>query len=782
MIKKINSSKPFHNRSLFVLPQLLILCLFLMVFLSSCETTKFLKEGESFVAKNSIKFKGEVEDKSTLEFELSTIIKQKKNGNWLGIFPSEWFYYNHTDARDTTRWDQWVLRRIAEPPSIYEEAESLSTQESMANFLKNRGYFDAKVEFESELKRKRTSATYLIYPGERYYFNDVSIRAEDPKIQAVLDSVSRQSFLKKGAPVDERLYNQESARIRSEILDRGFFDYNTAYLLPLKGKQNGNLVDAELTLVSPKDSDGYQVKKIGKILVYPRYNPLNLSSYSKDTLIGGIHFITTGKLDIKAEVLLNAIYLKSGDIIRQRNIDKTRLQLSKLGLSKFVGIKTIKNAKDPNTIDIQIQLPPKKKMGLDGDFELTTAQNTTASLLSLGTEVSVDFRNRNALKGAELFRSSLAFGIESPLDTFAITSLNFNGSIDLFTPKFVDFFGVLKLMKAAKLLESSFYKNLEENAKTKFSLNYNYIQLRNSYSSNTVSVGLFGYDVQLPRNRRFIFTPTGVNFLNLQAEPEFLAFLSTRELLKLSFTDQLFTGLLFKEMTFLMAKKNRSNTFRQDIRFALETSGLEVYALNQIFSPTKPWKVFNPFAHYFRSELEARWNWKINNKQAFAMRASVGAASAYGAFSKVVPYVKQFYVGGPSSIRAWDVRQLGPGSYEPPAISDGINQPFFQTGDFKLEFNGEYRFDLISVLEGALFVDAGNVWSWQELDRPGAKISWNFLDEIAIGAGAGGRLDFSYFIIRLDVGWKIRYPYAIDGQRWFAFRSPNYNLAIGYPF
>ncbi len=771
----------FKYQNFFFILLLGVLCI-------RCNTTKELAKGEVLVHKNIIKIDApkKIKNLSTLEYELSTTIKQKPNRKWLGV-PRQWFYYNHNDPQDTTKWDNWVNRNISESPSLYSTDKAKATALSMQNFLKNKGYFNAEVGFETEIKRQKATTTYFVSPRDQYYYNKITYKANDPKIQKLLNEIYAERLIKSDTPVDEALYNQEAKRIEQYIRNNGYYDFNIKYILPLEADSSDLKVTASLEVASPSDSTFLQVYDIGKVYIYPSYNPLFRERYQVDTIINNVHFMSIGDIGIKERVILRSIYLNEGSMYRQADVDKTRIQLSKLGIYKFVKINSFKNKDKPNTIDFQIFLPAKKKMGLDGDFEFNTATNSTFGNNAIGTAINFNYRNRNLIRGAELLKVSGGIGVEFPLGDSTrslVNSLNIDGSVDLFVPRFIDM-GFLKLMRTFKVVSPKFYEELSENAKSRFSANYSYVNLTDFYRSNSTSLS-FGYDVNLSRNRRFVFNPVGINFLNLQPVPNSYfeqIILAENELLRRSFDDQLFTGFLFRDLTYSLATK--TNRFGETwfMRATGEISGLELYALNALITPDKNWNVINPLSHYYKLEVEGRYTRQFSTRHAFASRILLGGANSFGKFTEVVPYVKQFFVGGPNSIRAWDVRELGPGSYvDPDAIS-----PFYQAGDLKLEMNAEYKFDIWWVFEGAVFVDAGNIWTLREdSDRLGSKISKDFFKQIAVGAGTGLRMDFSFFVIRLDLGYKIRNPYPdLNNSYWnnpHLWRGINWNLAIGYPF
>jgi len=198
------------------------------------------------------------------------------------------------------------------------------------------------------------------------------------------------------------------------------------------------------------------------------------------------------------------------------------------------------------------------------------------------------------------------------------------------------------------------------------------------------------------------------------------------------------------------------------------------------------YKIFGqPFAQYVRADIDLRYNVILNEASSVVYRGFLGAGIPFGN-SAAIPFEKQYFGGGANGIRAWQVRTLGPGSYVPDP-SGFLNQ----TADIKIEGNVEYRFDLFWILQGAVFLDAGNIWSYNEDPaRPGAKFTINdFYKDIAVGTGMGFRFDLSFVLLRADMGMKLRDPWITDGSKWI-FMDKGYNfkndftlvLAIGYPF
>ncbi len=472
----------------------------------------------------------------------------------------------------------------------------------------------------------------------------------------------------------------------------------------------------------------------------------------------------------------------------------TKRRLASLGIYKFISIKAIKRKDETGIVDFKIFLPSKKKQVLGTDIELNTANNSTLNNTSIGTAVSLNYENKNLFKGAEILVTDLQGGVEFAINDPAnrlFNSVDVSASAELKIPMFMDYIGIYHLMNKIKVLPTKRLRKMEETATTSIKVGYNYLNLRGFYNYNSFDA-TFGYNLKPDDQWRIKFNQTGVTYFNPKTEPAFDAILEQNTFLKNSFGKRLFTGLFFRDVQASFTGKPKKNNVSYSTRLFGEISGMELLSINKIASSNKEWTLFDlPYASYLKFEVEQRYLKKITPRTAFAFRADVGIGVPYG-FSTTVPYVKQYYVGGPNSIRAWSIRQIGPGGFNDEVANDPNNTlPFYQTGDLKMEMNLEYRFDMFWLLEGAIFMDIGNVWLIKEdTTRPNAKISKNFAKQFAVGTGFGFRFDFSYFIMRFDLGYPIKNNYKDEtGSYWkyhslneLRFRDINFNLAIGYPF
>jgi len=435
---------------------------------------------------------------------------------------------------------------------------------------------------------------------------------------------------------------------------------------------------------------------------------------------------------------------------------------------------------DTNLLDCYVRLAPLNKQSTSFDIEGT---NTSGNF---GVAGNVTYMHRNLFRGAEVFQISLLGGIER------LEKLD-NGVPNYFNTTQL---GVESSLIIPKLLgPGSFLKDFERFLpKTVITLGYNY-QRRPEYT-RTINTLKFGYDWKTTENLRHIWNLLDYNKVNVfDYDPEFIDGIQDLYI-KSSFTDHLIFAMNYS----LIFNNQQLSTIKDYtyIRFNIEASGNLLWAISELANKEKYkqvdslgnvqseyYQVLNTrFAQYVKSDIEYSRGFAIDKYNTIVSRAFLGIGVPYGNFD-VLPFEKKYFSGGANGIRAWPVRSLGPGTYKAPA--DAYPN---QTADIKLEANLEYRFKLIRFVEGALFLDAGNIWAINEKDnREGALFKFDqFYRQIAFGTGTGLRFDMSYFILRLDLGVKLRDPSVSEGRGWIVGNRPytnkdfNFTFAIGYPF
>jgi hypothetical protein len=433
------------------------------------------------------------------------------------------------------------------------------------------------------------------------------------------------------------------------------------------------------------------------------------------------------------------------------------------------------------------------------------------------------------LRGAELLVANLNFGAEFNFfngKDELLNSLDFRWQNDLYFPRFSDYLGIWRRLEKWRITGPDFNQNLKQKATSRASAGYNLLNLRGNYTLQFTNLS-YGYDVPVSINHRVSINHFGIDLVLPKPTPgsRFEALLLENPALRKSFDKQFITGFLFRDINFIYTSPPKPSGGSWYFRGYFDISGMEVMTVNAIYGAVSGNKNgFNlggvDFSHYATLEMEGRHYWDFGTNRSLILRLNAGMAVPFYK-SKSIPYVKQFYVGGPYDIRGWYTRELGPGLYKDATTDDPSNRNlFYQAGDIKLEYNLEYRFlaarpfGMFNIY-GAVFLDGGNVWTKDfDPDRVGSRFTLNqktddkgviledvFYKEMGLATGFGVRFDFSYFIFRLDFGTPIRnnYPdparnntYFVDPKLWeinnlrdiFSKFNDNirYQLAIGYPF
>ncbi|MFT6321063.1 MAG: outer membrane translocation and assembly module TamA [Granulosicoccus sp.] len=796
---------------------------FILLLGTSCGTLKHLEEGETMLRKNKIEIKEKknVDNAKGLEYELGSKIFQKPNSKFLGVLPSfgPWYYYRIQAKSDTTWWGRFMLKNFAEVPAVYSLEKADRSAENMENALRNKGYYNAEVDFETNkkgLRKKKMHVTYNIKTGKRYYLEEVNFTSKDTAIHKILQEIKSETLLPPGAPASESSYEQETRRITLYLLNNGYANFYKKYFSKFqldafsKDSLDHQLRNVGLEVLLPKDSSQHKTYTIGKVTVISMYDENGNPIMTQDSVFNNTHFyVGGGKHFIKLKALERKIFLREGDIYRLENVNKTRVQLGSLDIFQFVNIKRSVSEKSDSILNYEIRLIPKKRQEFGVDFEFNNSRIVTTSNAFVGTAAAISYRNRNIFRGGEIFTARAEGGIEViPRQNFSLNAWNINLNFSMDFPKYHDLLKTDKYILSPIFIpfanaRNRFYQKLKEEGVTSTSLKYNVLANTGNYRID-IFAGAWGWKFRPNNNWDIALNKVGIDFLDPVLSQSFRdSVISKNAYLERSFRSQLFTGGIFRDLNVVYQKDiGRGGKHSWLARGNLEVSGLEVWLINQarnignVFGDDVTFKLANKyeFSQYAKIEGDFRYYIKGRGGRLFASRLNIGIAGDFG-FSDEVPYVKQFAVGAPNSMRGWRLRELGPGSYVDPDVDESTTN-FYQTGDFKIEANFEYRFHILWYLKGAVFVDAGNIWSLSKDDeRDGAGIgkASDVLKEMAVNTGFGLRLDVEYFILRFDLGYRLRSPFPDATGDHRLVRRNNLkkdlaldrfrgSLSVGYPF
>ncbi|MCB9353424.1 MAG: BamA/TamA family outer membrane protein [Lewinellaceae bacterium] len=804
--------------------------LLLASLLGACNVTKHLDQskGERLLVRNSVELKSDkrlkYSRKTALQYELAALFKQQPNRRPWVLFrqPTRlWFYYRHRDK--TTKFSKWIMEKVAEPPAIFSERLTQLTAQNFENQMQQRGYLLADCSYElidrshhfspvddiyfnaskdSLLREAQVKVKYTVNLGPLFTIDTVRFYSPDGPVDSILHLTAGKSALKRGDPLDGHAFDVEKLRITNELKNRGYA-YFTPNFVSFTGDSTNTRTNVTVEVLTPGDSVFHKTYHIGNIEVFSSVRP-EIMAIRNDTVIGGINFRSANtQFRVKPGRLYRSIELTPGALYRQEDFDNTIRNLNALGVFRFVSVKPKQDTVNSDNINVEMLVTPNKRISLGADVDLNSSTSSSAVARNLlGVSTSLTFRNRNLFRGAENLQSNAQYNIEFDVATRNrfIFSQEFKLQNQIVFPRFFDYLGLWKLYgrfeKNKDEEKNTFYHNLRNQGQARLSLNYNHLDLIDFYVYNLFNAS-FGYDLRVAEHQ-FSFDHVGIDILRPRIRSRFDSIFGQNEFLQRSFNKQLFTGFILRAFNYYYTGTN--NRFGERWYYHLNTdlSGLEELALNRLWSAAfgkQTWTISDlDFAQFFRVDMDGVYTRDFRKTLTGVLRMGAGVAIPFGD-SPTVPYVKQFFVGGPASIRAWRIREIGPGGYVPRDAEGNIapltSQPFFQAGDFRFEFNAELRFDIFSWFKGAIFVDGGNIWTLKnDADRPGSQLRWDSYKNIALGTGFGIRGDFSYLIIRFDAGLKLRNPYADDdGKFWIPNRLSklqprdfNPNLAVGLPF
>ncbi len=689
----------------------------------------------------------------------------------------------------------WLNPRTWNTPlTTYDERETKESAEAIKKYLRNRkGFYQADIAYKEDVKDRKMTTTYIIDLQDRYYIKSIEINCPDTALKQLILQHDDSRKINPGDPLDAKIFDEEEVRLIELAKNNGYAEFNPNYIF-FRGDSSKN-VPVTIQIFAPLNQEKHQKYTLGKINVYTEHIASANPSYTEvDTVGNTVYYGKSKDFIVKPESLHKIISLKSGEVFSRSNQFLTNRTLSRLTPYRFVTLNPTQDSEVDSLYNFDIFLTPQRNkwafdMGANVFYSLLNQSPSVSARDLFGFAGNLGWTNRNFSNRAITHSFGLEGSFEFEIPTFNANTLSIQANNSFRIPRIVDIFNLSSLLNNVGLLTDHSYKNLNLFGETDVDFSVGVTDIINAYRINTVNAS-WAYKFQPDERNRYVWRQIGLNILDTSIDEVFqTTILDSNPLLEASFDDYLLTGFLMRELSLFRQTKESDRGGSIALLSNLEFSGLEILALNSIFSPNEDWELANlEFASFIRFDSDIRYYKRVKERSMFALRFNAGIALALGGEEEVIPFVKTFFVGGPNSLRGWQIRELGPGSFNDKILNPVEGEPFFQTGDFKLEFNAEYRFDLVWFWEGAIFVDAGNAWTLRnDPDRPGSQLSSNFLDEIAVSTGWGLRADFDYFLLRFDVGYKVRSPFEnpetgshiIWDQNSFL---GNINFAINYPF
>lgn len=762
--------------------------LFLMACLvwASCSSTKSLKPGQILYTGAEVKINpdssGKIDDEKQVKTDLESKTRPRPNKSILGIKYKLGIYNLAGEPKKPKGLKNW-LRKQGEPPVLLSEVKLKYNNDVLTSYLLSEGYLQAAVTGDTVVKDKKGKAVYTAITGDRYKINKINFPPDTGILTKIINANKDKTLLKVGNFYDLDVYKNERIRIDNDLKEQGYFYFSPDYLiLQVDSTIGKNLVNVSVKVKDIAPDAGLKPYTIKNINIYPNYSLRRDSILRKLKPLEYKDFnIYDDKNTFKPRLFDRLVFFQKGEPYNRRDHNQSLNRMVNIGAFQDVRAEFLPDSAKNDQLDLNIYLTPLKKNSLT--FSVT---GTSKSNNFVGSEVKLTQTTRNLFRGAEQLDVSVSGGFETQTSGTSLgkNSLSLTAEGKLTFPRFI----------------VPFYKPNSTTAfipKTIASLSYQMLNRGSEYTLNAFKAE-FGYNFKENIYKEHNFNPISVSYISTSFPDSATQkrLYEENPLLRTTLEDQFIIGSNYNfTYTNQMEQNRRNNTYFYG---GLETGG-NVWGAFVPKNEEGKRTLFNvPLSQFIRVEADLRDYYKISRNLIWANRLNLGYGYAYGN-STSLPFVRQFFAGGSNDIRAFAARTLGPGTFK--VKDDAIFAD--QGGDIKLMLNSELRFKIVSVLYGALFVDAGNIWLQKEdlgvpgttnLGRPGSGFKLkNALNELAVGTGAGLRVDATIFVIRLDVAFPVRKPYLPDGQRWvlddIAFgnkdwRKQNliFNIGIGYPF
>ncbi len=761
-----------------------------------------------FKAINKIEAVGKINEKINTELfdklkdELSPLVRQKPNRRLLGVFALHLGVYNMFNGGKERKFKTWMKNTIGEAPVIFDSLLSVRTRSQFELYLNSKGFFDAEVSSTFSLKKKKANVQFYVTPHQVYTIGKIEYLIKDEGLKALEPTLRNNSLLKLNSNYDADEFTSERERISIELKNLGYYFFSKEHVhYDVDSSLGTHQVNVFVSIYRVNEIVGDTLSNIrdhrkfflDQVSVRSDYNPLWVSDTTRlnSVTYKGLKSVYAGKKPkLKSQTLHRVIFLESGALYQLRNQELTYIQLGDLGTMKFTAINFSESSKDSagfGFLNAHIQLTQAYRHGFIAALEGTN----TGGNLGIGGNVA--YRNKNLFRGAENLELKFSGGFEAQRTENSEESSN--------TIEPLSIFNTIEVSPEATISIPKFivpwrpHVGIYTRPKTNFNWAYNF-QQRPGYS-RTIAKTSLSYLWNESRTKRWVVTPIDLSLVEINnISTQFQTFLdTTSKTIKYAYENHLIPAM---RVSYIISTQdiNRLNSFWY-LKINFETAGNLFWLTNQFVNMARndesdvsyvlKYKNID-YSQYIRPDMEIKYYSILNAHNKIVFRLAGGIGIPYEN-TTVMPFDKTFYGGGANDMRAWAIRSIGPGS------AANSTSRFEQSGDIKMIGNIEYRYDLIKFLEGALFIDAGNVWMRKDTVRAGAEFETKnlaFVKEIGIGVGAGLRLNFSFFVFRVDYSVQMRSPSEPENARWVVtntrFRElisnkySRWQFGIGYPF
>lgn len=762
--------------------------------LAGCSPTRHVPDGSYLL--DDVKIAVNDSTRTLQEQTMMTYVRQRPNNRMLHISRLRLGIYNMSGNDSTKWWNKW-MRKLGEAPVIYDINATATDSAQLLRAMNNAGFLGAEVHVDSmpDKRHKKIKLRYTLDAGEPHVIGSINYEFPNDTLRELIMRDSARFIVRPGHRLDRTRLEEQREWITERLRNRGYWAFTKEFItFNADTTEGSHAVDLTMTVrpaypvetrkVNLDTHAKYAVRDIFVVTDYDGNADTNLRDYAaKDTVdYKDITILYGDKHYLRPSVLYDNCFIRKGSTFRQHDVDNTYEAFGRLSIVKFVQVRMVPvtSIGETNILDAYILLTPDRSQSISLEVEGTNSEG------DLGVALGVNYTHRNAGKGSETLNFKLRGSyqaINGHLDGFIHNRfMEYGVETSVTFPKF-----------KAPLLHESFKRKIKASTELHISMNY---QERPEYT-RIISTAGWSYKWSEHSSRyRYVVTPIDINYVYLpKSTNDFLDQIAPdNPLLRYSYEDHFIMRTGFN---FYYTNKLKPSPFRlrrqKDIitvRAQAETAGNLLFGISRAVQPHRafhehPYKVFGiNYAQYVRMDADFSYLHSFDRKNALACYAGFGIGIPYGN-SSILPFEKRFYGGGANGVRGWDVRTLGPGRFPG---TNSVSDFIYQCGDIRLNMSVEYRAKLFWVVEGGLFIDAGNIWTIRNYPtQPHGMFHFNsFYKELAAAYGAGIRLDFNYFLVRFDLGMKAHNP-AIGEEPWPLIhpkwgRDHSFHFSIGYPF
>ena len=759
----------------------------LLILVSSCSVSKFIPDGAYLL--DEVKIVSD--NKAVKPSAVSSYIRQNPNSKWFSSVKVPLYIYS-LSGMDSTKWNNKFIRKIGAAPVVYDEIFAERSKTDITRALQNLGYMGAQVKIEKQTKKKKLKLIYKLSTGPEYKIQNIAYDIQDQRIEELIKS-SYHSQLYRGMPFNVNTLNAERQQISDFLQSKGFYKFNkdfitytadtvlnthvadiTMHLHPYKTPNKAEQMHPQYTLNSVNILTDFDISKA------QQGNRL----YEFDSIhYAGLNIFYQDNIFIRPSVLANNTYMTPGELYNEEKSQNTQKAFGRLRAIKYSDIRFVEKEDAPADsaqLDCFILLTRNKQNSISVELEGTNSSG------DLGAAASVSYQNKNIFKGSELFTFKVRGAYEAVTGLQGYTNENYTeygAEASINFPRFLFPF-----------LSRDFKKKIR--ATSEIDLQFN-SQIRPEFSRRVASVS-WSYKWSSKQKMQHKIDVIDLNYVYMPwisptFKKNYLDSISNQNsILKYNYENLLIMKMGYG-FTYHSAGGNTQTPSDNSysIRFNIESAGNLLYGVSHLFNNKRngnnQYTIANiAYAQYVKGDIDYAKSFRIDSRNSIVFHSGFGIAYPYGN-SSILPFEKRYFAGGANSVRGWSVRRLGPGKF---AGNDKNIDFINQSGDIKLDVNLEYRTHLFWKLNGALFIDAGNIWTIREYEeQPGGAFRFNsFYKQIAASYGLGFRFDFDYFVLRLDGGMKAINPIYEDGKDRYPIISPKFSrdfafhFAVGYPF